>query len=146
METFAFVRHFFLICFSSLFSLPHPALNRLLRQTMTDKSTQLNNARVRATSQIIKNLPVTLQSAHHLTHMWLVKSGFSQLWVLQYCYWLAVKQCPTPVQARSPPGSSVHGISQARIVECVAISQSRGLSCSRDRTCISCIGRWDLYR
>ena len=43
---------------------------RLLRQ-MIDKSTQLNNARVRATSQIIKNLPITLQSAHHLTHMWL---------------------------------------------------------------------------
>ena len=28
----------------------------------------------------------------------------------------------------SPPGSSVHGISQARILECVAISSSRGSS------------------
>ena len=37
----------------------------------------------------------------------------------------------------SPPGSSVHGISQARILEWVAISYSRGPSRPRDRTCIS---------
>ena len=37
----------------------------------------------------------------------------------------------------SPPGSSVHGISQARILEWVAISSSRGPSWSRDRTCVS---------
>ena len=34
----------------------------------------------------------------------------------------------------SPPGSSVHGISQARILEWVAISFSRGSSQPRDRT------------
>ena len=39
----------------------------------------------------------------------------------------------------SPPGSSVHGISQARILEWVAISFSRGSSWPRDQTCISCI-------
>ena len=33
----------------------------------------------------------------------------------------------------SPPGSSVHGILQARILEWVAISFSRGSSQSRDR-------------
>ena len=32
----------------------------------------------------------------------------------------------------SPPGSSVHGISQARILEWVAISSSRGSSQPRD--------------
>ena len=32
----------------------------------------------------------------------------------------------------SPPGSSVHGIFQARILEWVAISSSRGSSQSRD--------------
>ena len=44
----------------------------------------------------------------------------------------------------SPPGSSVHGISQAGILEWVAISFSRGSSQLRDRThvsCISCTGR-----
>ena len=46
----------------------------------------------------------------------------------------------------SPPGSSVRGISQARILERVAISFSRGSSQPRDRTSISCIGRQILYR
>ena len=42
-------------------------------------------------------------------------------------------------------GSSVHGISQARILEWVAISSSRGSSWSRDWTHISCTGRQILY-
>ena len=41
----------------------------------------------------------------------------------------------------SPPGSSGHGISQARILEWVAISYSRRSSQPRDQTCISRIGR-----
>ena len=48
----------------------------------------------------------------------------------------------------SPPGSSVHGIFQARILELVAITFSRGSSWPRDWTCVSCIcciGRWILY-
>ena len=51
--------------------------------------------------------------------------------------------CPTLVTPMgcSPPGSSVHGISQARILEWVAIFHSRGSSWPRDWTCISCIGR-----
>ena len=39
----------------------------------------------------------------------------------------------------SPLGSSIHGISQTRVLEWVAISFSRGSSRPRDRTCISCI-------
>ena len=48
----------------------------------------------------------------------------------------------------SAPGSSVHGILQARTLEWVAISFSRGSSQPRDQThvfCVSCIGRWILY-
>ena len=41
----------------------------------------------------------------------------------------------------SPPGSSVYGISQAGILEWVAISFSRGYSWPSDRTCIFCIAR-----
>ena len=37
----------------------------------------------------------------------------------------------------SPPGSSVHGVSQARILEWVAISSSRGSSRPRDGTQVS---------
>ena len=39
----------------------------------------------------------------------------------------------------SPPGSSVHGISQARILEWITISFSRGSSQPKDRTCVSCV-------
>ena len=46
----------------------------------------------------------------------------------------------------SPPGSSVHGILQARILERIAILFSRGSSRPRDQTSIiSCIGRHVLY-
>ena len=51
------------------------------------------------------------------------------------------QSCPT---LRNPmdwglPGSSVHGILQARILEWVAISFSRGSSRPRDGTQVSCI-------
>ena len=39
----------------------------------------------------------------------------------------------------SLPGSSVHGVFQARILEWVAISYSRGSSQPRDRTSLSCV-------
>ena len=42
-------------------------------------------------------------------------------------------------------GSPVHGISQARIIEYIAISFSRGFSQSRDQTHVPCIGRQILY-
>ena len=48
----------------------------------------------------------------------------------------------------SLPGSSVHGILQARILEWVAISSSWGSSQPRDGnrvSCVSCIGRRVLY-
>ena len=54
--------------------------------------------------------------------------------------------CPTLCGSMdySLPGSSVHGISQAKILEWVAISFSRGSFQPRDQTCISCIDRWIL--
>ena len=51
------------------------------------------------------------------------------------------QSCPTlfhPVDW-GLPGSSVHGIFQARILEQVAISYSRGSSQPWDRTCVSCV-------
>ena len=52
---------------------------------------------------------------------------------------VVVQSCPTlchPMDCR-PPGSSVHGISQAEILECVALSFSRGSAPPRDRTLVS---------
>ena len=46
---------------------------------------------------------------------------------------------------RSLPGSHVHGILQARILEWVAMSSFRKSSWPRDQTCIPCIDRWVLY-
>ena len=43
------------------------------------------------------------------------------------------------------PGSSEHGIPQARILEWVAISSTRGSSPPRDGTCIFWTDRWVLY-
>ena len=48
----------------------------------------------------------------------------------------------------SLPDSSVHGILQARILEWVAFSFSKGFSQLKDQThvsCISCIDRWVLH-
>ena len=45
----------------------------------------------------------------------------------------------------SPPVYSLHETSQARILEWVAISFSRGSSQPRDRTWASCLGRRVLY-
>ena len=59
------------------------------------------------------------------------------------CCCLVTKPCLTLCNSMncSPLGPSVHGISQARILEWVAISLSRGSSRLRDRTCVSCSGR-----
>ena len=63
------------------------------------------------------------------------------------CVCSVTKLCLTPLNPMdcSPLGSSMHGISQAKILEQVAISFSRGTSWSRDQTCISCISRRVLY-
>ena len=44
----------------------------------------------------------------------------------------------------SSPGSSIHGISRARILECVAISFSRSSSQPRDGTHVPRVGGWVL--
>ena len=58
---------------------------------------------------------------------WAVPSAVTATWQVLV---KVAQSCPTlwdPVD-RSPPGSSVHGILQARILEWVAISFSRGSS------------------
>ena len=64
-------------------------------------------------------------------------------WILKYWYWytfvahLCLTLCD-PMNC-SPPGSSVHGILQAKILEWVASPFSKGWSRPRDRTRVSCI-------
>ena len=74
---------------------------------------------------------------HDLFYLLCVLSRFS-------CVWLYAT-----LLTASPPGSSVHGILQARILEWVAMPSSRGSSQPRDWTCVSYvsnIGRWVLYQ
>ena len=77
--------------------------------------------------------------------VWMCRSWFHHsliqgTWLSLMCS--AAKSCPTPYNPVdcSPPGSSVHGIAQVRILEWVAISSSRGSSWSRDWTHVSCFG------
>ena len=64
------------------------------------------------------------------------------------CCCLVAKLCPVlllgPMDYRLPV-SSVREIFQATVLESVVISFSRGSPRSRDRTCVSCIGRQILY-
>ena len=71
---------------------------------------------------------------------------FSSLFGYQsYVHVLVIQSCPIlcdPMDC-GPPGSSVHGILQAKILEWVAISFSRRSSQLRDGTQVSCItGRY----
>ena len=113
---------------------------------------------------------------HHFTDKCLYSQSYGfcsshvQMWELDYeegwvskdwCFQIVVdtllcvraksfQSCPTlcdPVDC-GLPGSSVHGILQARTMDWVAISSTRGSSQSRYWTCISnvsCIGRQVLY-
>ena len=79
-----------------------------------------------------------------------VSQDRNNLGISLVCCAKSLKSCPTlcnPMDC-SPPGSSVHGIFQARILERVAMLSSKGSSWPRDQTHISyvsCIGRQVLY-
>ena len=63
------------------------------------------------------------------------------MYIYDHILLLSCKLCLTlcnPMDC-SPPGSSVHGISQARILEWVAISFSRESSQPRNQTHVSCL-------
>ena len=65
------------------------------------------------------------------------------------CMSSVVSDSPRLHGLQPPPGSSVHGIFQARILKWVAIFYSRGSCQHKDQTCvsfISCTGRWVLYQ
>ena len=66
----------------------------------------------------------------------IIKTGLTACVLTQSCTTLC-----DPLDC-SPPGSSVHGILQARILEWVAMPFSRGSSQSRHQTCVSYLLHW----
>ena len=90
---------------------------------------------------ILQGIFLTQGSNPRLLH-WQVILYCWTTWKAPFCYCCSVaKLCPTlwdPMDWRMP-GSSVHGILQARILEWVASPFSRGSSRPRDRTWGSCI-------
>ena len=72
---------------------------------------------------------------------YIYQGSFLLFWILRCKHAKSLQTCPTlcdPVHC-TPPGSSVHGILQAIILEWVAVPSFRGSSWPRDQTCISCI-------
>ena len=86
----------------------------------------------------------THQNIHWQSVLWL--RAFTAGCVHTKLFQLCLTLCNLMVC--SPPGSSVHGILQARILEWVAMPSSRGATWPRDQNCISYIfwiGRQVLY-
>ena len=79
--------------------------------------------------------------------LWDFPSSLCQKCLISLFCYLVAKLCLTLCNSLecSPPGSSVHGILQARILEWVATSFSRGSSWPKNGTRVSCIGRYILY-
>ena len=99
-------------------------------------------ARILEWSGIKPRSPACRRILYHPNHQ-----GSPSLYYLCCCYCLVAKSYPTLCDPMnySTPVYLVHGISQARIQEWVAISFSRGSSQPRNWTCVSCIGRQILY-
>ena len=102
-----------------------------LSNFLNNNSTNMSLSKLQ---EIVKDRKAWHAAFHGVMKSWTPLSNFlnKEIYLIK---------CPTlcdPMDC-SPPGSSVHGILQARILEWVAISFSRGSSQPRDRTWVSCI-------
>ena len=112
-------------CSQSASSISHPRPGYLLTRSKRSKTSYLFLAR-----RLIRLF-------HRRTYV-----SFQTCGCIYVCVFVWVAQLyPTlcdPID-HSPPGSSVHRILQARMLEWVAMSSSRGSSWPRDQTQVSCI-------
>ena len=101
-----------------------------------------------ACSFLKAELKAALEIPHSPTEFSSLPTSIKATWNRLHHRWQVVAVCAKSLQLRltlwdpldcSLPGSSLHGIVQARILEWVAISSSRGSSWPRNRTCTSCI-------
>ena len=84
---------------------------------------------------------------HRVEHNWSDLAAADSVMPMEVCC-SVVKSCPIlfDPMGYSLPGSSLHGILQARTLEWIAISFCRESSLPRDWTHIACIGSWILYQ
>ena len=71
---------------------------------------------------------------------------FCWAYISNGCVYMLLQSCPTlchPVDY-NPPGSSVHGVLQARILEWVVMPSSRGSSRPRGQSHMSCLRHWQM--
>ena len=107
------------------------SINKDLEE-LKNKRTETNN-----TITDIKNTPEGINSRISEAEEWISELEDKMVEITS-----EEQTCPTlcdPVDC-SPPGSSIHGILQARILQWVAIPFSRGSSWPRDQTQVSRIG------
>ena len=146
-------------------SIPHPTsgttLSFILRTGMTFRNGAGAQNQKICESQLCHWLTIDLEMDPeyfwkniHFPVMNLI-SLISQCWCVDYIFVLCTQslsriQLCSPMNC-SPPGSSVHGIFQARILEWVSISYSRGSSCryrliykSLSLYCILEMNKWNL--
>ena len=146
-------------------ALSHSKTNQLWRMDLTSSATwrhrrwierNFNKGRIWSTvrqdewgmSLFIGHLLIPDHCVRYWQHSLCLQEA--QEWAVCCCYRVSAQSCPTLCNPMdySPPGSSVHRIFQARILEWVAIFYSRGSSWPRDWThisCVSCIGKQILY-
>ena len=95
-------------------------------------------------------VPKIWQINYHSVNIHYLSFNFHVSFLLWYrpldllCVCLVTQLCPTlwDFMNCSPPGSSVHGILQARILEWVAIPFPRGSSQHKNQIQVSCIAGW----
>ena len=112
----------------------NPSIGWIPRSTLLDQGVCIENFEAIAQLQILFQFigtKTTFEWAYFLIGKhWIFSSTSSPTWYMEnwiFLFYLVTKSCPTfcnPMDC-SLPGSSVHGILQARILEWVAISFSR---------------------
>ena len=106
-------------------------------------------------TSLLRNLysdqEATVRTRHGKMHLFQIRKGVCQGYILSpslfnfYAEWSEVKWSHSVVSNSLRPmdcslsGSSVHGIFQARVLEWIATSFSRGSSQPRNQTWVSCI-------